>query len=237
MNFICGSRERSRSTHSVVQSGIDIRRHAAKVRFTQHLPVVESVLIAGLVPAAEFISETPRDVPSGDPVEVLGHFGARRVTQFSALFVIPDDLVGVVGNLHGGCQHPRGDRGEVGHHWPALGGGHEILHERIEKLEVPKGFGLGRRIQLRHRDAWMGEPRQKPHQIRTEFAQRLESLVVDGGGSPEWRSGPQMGRQRGARYAGDGLPVDPDWDCHAVPFERWDSPSAGKIAWSTIAAR
>ena len=86
-----------------------------KINFVQNLPVRDRIVVARLVPLAEFIREASLGVPGEQPGVVLGHFLHSRVAEFSPLFIIPTDLRGIcrIGDWFICLVHPLRDSAEV----------------------------------------------------------------------------------------------------------------------------
>ncbi len=181
-----------------------------KIRLVEHFPVVDLVMVAGLVEGAELVGEAALRVPGHQAGEVFAQFLQRRVAQLVALLVVPGRLVGIIrilGRLLG-LEHPGRDGAEVQRDRMPAGGFEEIDGERVDQGEIPTGFAVRGGLQLGDGVARIREPGYEAHIVRAEAAQFGEGPVVDRRAAPQERVDHYLEGGSGIYFARYRLPVD-----------------------------
>ena len=156
----------------VIKTGVSLRAEGVlDVRLIQHFPVVDLVVMAGLVPLTEFIRKAPICVPTRDASKIIGSLVEGGIAKFRALLIIPEDLIGVgrVGDGFGGLEHPLRNSAEVQHQGVTPGRIHDVFSHGVDQGEIPGGSVAAGRLQLGDAQSRVSLPRRVAHIVGIEM--------------------------------------------------------------------
>ena len=127
--------------HGVVQACVCLRRYRMLVlRLVENLPVIDLVMMAGVVTVAQFVGESSMCVPAHQPGVVIADFLHAGIAQLRPLFVTPVDFIGIAWRIDRfvGAEHPLRNRAEIQHHRMTVGGVQKIQNEWIDQRKIPE---------------------------------------------------------------------------------------------------
>ena len=167
--------------NGVVDSRISLGRHAVfAIDFVENFPIIDLVVMVGVVALPEFIRESALRVPTHQARVVIPHFLQTGIAELRSLLVVPGYLVGIAGISHGliGLEHPGGNRAEIDdYRVPGLGI-HQVFHHGVDQREVPGSLAILGRFEFGNTELGVRQPRHVANEISSQLMQSLKDTIM-----------------------------------------------------------